>query len=289
MIDNGLLKKGANFLNKSGEFCLYKKRWYDFHSVSKWTYSCRDKKTTQKYFVKDCSPREQTAEVLLSQIYAKHGFTTTIALPANDGKIITNDIAEKQKGERVYDFFVRKALRDRAMFSPDAVARIINDTCDVKDLKSASIPRWEELFTKEALTNRFRWDGFTIASGNSDDHLGNAVVYKNDKDVAYDIGHYDFGDAGDKCDCFLTKKYYAFYDDKLEVDRNTFLTSLAQDQQITKYINPQQLANEIGSVDVLGTAQDITQTIGFSLEQPVVDTIARSFNQTAEDLLSLCK
>lgn len=291
MIDNGLLKNSSSYLSKDGSLCLYKKRWYDYKTVPAVgvVYSCRDKKTSVKYFVKECSSAEQTAEVLLSQIYAKHGFTTVISLPADQGRIITNDIAEKQKGELIYDFFVRKALEEKDSFSPKAIERIVKDTCTVEDLKSASISRWEQLFTKEALANRFRWDGFTIASGNGDDHLGNAVVYKNNKDIAVDIGHYDFGDAGSKCGLFLKKDYYAFYDDQLEVDRATFLTALAQNDKITKYINPKQLANEIGSVDVLGTAQDITQTIGFCPDQPVVDCIARSFSQTAEDLLSLCK
>ena len=289
MIDNGLMcAKGSSF-DKAGNFCLHKKRWYDYQTEARRVYSCRDKKTSDKYFVKMCTPQEKTAEILLSQIYAKHGFTTAISLPVDNNRIITNDISEKQGGEMAYDFFVRKALAERDKLDPRVVEKIVKDVCDVKDLQSASIPRWEQLFTPEALANRFRWDGFTIAGGNTDDHLGNAVVYKNDKDIAVDIGHYDFGDAGNMLGFDRERGYYAFYNGELEVERDVFLASLARDKQITKYIDPKQLANEIGSVDVLGTAQDITQTIGFSPDQPVVDFIARSFNQTAEDLLGLCK
>lgn len=289
MQDNELLFTSANCWNESGELRLDKKSLTDFEVINFRTCSCRDEKTKQKYFVKHCSPEERTAEVLLSQIYAKHGFITAIALPADKNRIITNDIIEKQKGELAYDFFVRKALQEKDRFSPKAIKKILDGSCDVVDLKSASIPRWEELFTKQALASRFRWNAFAIASANGDDHLGNAVVYKNQHDIAEDIGHYDYGYAGANVRKFSTMEYLAFYDDLLEIDRISFLTSLAQNEQITKYINPKEVAEELGKVDVLDTATDITQTIGFTPRQSVVDGLARSFEQTAEDLLNLSK
>ena len=83
MQGNGLLFTSANCWNKSGELRIDKKSLTDFEFRNFRTCSCRDEKTKQKYFVKHCSPEERTAEVLLSQIYAKHGFITAIALPAD--------------------------------------------------------------------------------------------------------------------------------------------------------------------------------------------------------------
>lgn len=294
MVDNGLVSLGSKYIDKNGIFQVTEKRWFDFHGDARRIYSCRDWKTEAKYFVKKCSsPKEQSAEVLLSQIYARHGFTTTISLPANGNRIISNDIADKPNAELIYDFFVRRALRDRSQFSPDAIARIQNETCDVHDLKSASLPRWEQLFTPQALAERFRWDAFTLASGNSDDHLDNSVVYVNKKGIAEEIGHFDygheFGPDADKSKTFLDKEYFAFYNGKMKVDRDTFLCDLAGNKRIARYFDAGKVANELGSVDVVATARDIEQTIGYSPSQYVVDTLARSFEQTAEDLLDLTK
>ena len=99
----------------------------------------------------------------------------------------------------------------------------------------------------------------------------------------------NIGYAGANVRKFSTMEYLAFYDDLLETDRISFLRSLAQNEQITKYINPKEVAEELGRVDVLATATDITQTIGFTPRQSVVDGLARSFEQTAEDLLNLSK
>lgn len=287
MEDNGLLFSSPNCWDKGGNLVLNRKSWHDFYGDAKYLYACRDSETDKRYFVKTCTTNEQTAEVLLSQIYAKHGFTTAIALPANGCRVVTNDLADRTNVELIYNYFYRKALFDKDKLSPDALERILSDDCTMADLRTGSIERWEELFPPEALEDRFRWNAFTIASGNSDDHMGNGVVFLGKNGIAENIGHFDYGDAGINSHLYMSKKYFAFYNDQLRVDRQTFIKDLAQNPSITKHFNPKEVADELGSVDVVGVAQDIKQTIGFNANQTVVDNIARSFEQTANDFLEL--
>ena len=82
MQDNGLLFSSANCWDKDGNLVLDRKNWYDAWDADRHIYSCRDSGSGKRYFVKKCYSTERTAEVLLSQVYAKHGFTTAIALPS---------------------------------------------------------------------------------------------------------------------------------------------------------------------------------------------------------------
>ncbi|MBR4003637.1 MAG: hypothetical protein IKI95_06255, partial [Clostridia bacterium] len=63
------------------------------------------------------------------------------------------------------------------------------------------------------------------------------------------------------------------------------LNQLKTNPVVLSYETPSALAEKIGSVDVVATAQDVKQSIGYEINPGYVDFVASSFEKFANDLV----
>jgi len=59
---------------------------------------------------------------------------------------------------------------------------------------------------------------------------------------------------------------------------------LRHNDTVKQYISSHQLAEELGSVDVAGTAKEIKETLNYTVHPQYVEFLTQTFDQAANDL-----
>ena len=284
MHDNGLMEYYRSFANKQGYlktseipgFKVYADRKYQEHLET----------PSHLYFAKTGQKDKIDAEVLLSQIYKNAGFDTAIYTPILNSQgarmVASNNIATATSDEAL------KLVEDMRGFSPTQVQKNLGF---IPQKTEGSVI--EKYFTPSALTTLIELYGFDVAAKNYDRNLLNFFVDSSREDGLIDnIGVFDFGQSG----CAFTGIVSGIQDESKLPYRNVFadgttktrgeiLEQFKTNETVLTYTSPNTIAEKIGSVDVVATATDIKQSIGYEINPQYVDFVASSFNTFANDLV----
>lgn len=280
MQDNGLLKYyRQKHARESGKLRLstapfkLNLEYYDGYGTVRAMYD-----NNQKYFFKFVDKREVDAEVLLSQVYAKAGFTTAIYTPLDPVGVISQRV-DDDSCKIAKKFFMSKASQNIEGFSKE----------DKKLIKENMVPtayrvfeNYKDLFTPECVRDYLKMKIFDVASNNSDRNMGNYFVRENEEGLGGELLLIDYGGSGNP---FRPPKFYSSLDGDVISTKQEIFDSFKNKEVLHQFVNVSELAEQIGGVDVVGVATDIKQTINYEVDKTFVDKIATSMEQTAETLI----
>jgi len=321
MIDNGLLKKYfSNRRNKKEEVVLdIFKMGSKLHPLL-----VRDKSAlgVGRYYFKTCSKPERDAEVLLSQVYAKAGFSTAIYTPVSFCEevgypdesyygVISNDVLKNtpvdasellDSGQNaVYEAYMGVNnnkhvgsllnIQDRYNFFSDFVLykNLPKDKSDIT-----------RHFTKDAARQMIKTRLFDVASFNTDRHTENMFLKLGQNKDIEDILLIDHGFSGTRyyyydiheCDIYESSVFCNEFCDGVcdttryivKKTRDIMVENFKNNESIREFVTPSELAETLGQVDIKGTAEDIRDTIGYEVDKDYTNLLCESFARLAEEV-----
>ena len=225
------------------------------------------------------------AEILLSQLYQTAGLDSAIYLPGRDGWktfLLSNDVCGK-------DVIEARSFHDR-IADKEGISTPVMATLTSKPYQTGSdIVKY---FTKKALAKRIITRAYDSAGHNPDRQDCNYVYKLNDLGQAEDLALFDYERGGieaSQCmtfgrDVLLGYGYANDQGDK-NISRIGMIDRLKHDEFVASVVDLSQVGEQMGNIDVKGTALDIARTTGYVVEPRYVDFISKSFNQTAELLI----
>lgn len=271
MYDNGLISYYRNLQSKNGYLDLNGNEDFKLGRKVK-CHSLVAKMQTPEglFFIKESDPVKTDAEVLLSQIYKSCGFDTAIYTPAILGNkhVISNNVINKNN-ILAYDFFKKHDIS----LTKTPLHYFIQ--------KSESNSTFSENVIKELIELRV----FDYASFNFDRHKLNFCFNEQNKQaqnvVLFDYGASAIGYLNYDVDNM------PFYNDFsiTPMDRNEFLEILKSISPKIDSINLDDIAHEIGSVDIEGHVKDIKESIGYSVDNNYAYALSKSFDNMANELV----
>lgn len=295
MEDNGLIKYYKNF--KRGRDLTNPKLHdgFSFGMVRTKSDELQACLTTPEgsYYVKTADKKQRDAEVLLSQVYAKAGLKSAIYLPAGHISkyrcVVSNDIAKKENIVIAKDYFsdIRSKVLNGVTFDSNTIA--CNSFYMPQKKENAQVD-YQKYITPDAMRNLQKARAFDLASFNIDRHHLNYFL-KTQGDLVTDVILIDHAMSGEIFknrnlvnDWLELSMYYSefFYGKHF---KDEIISSFKTNEVVQDFITPQELAESLGSVDILDTARDIRGTIGYKINQEYVDCIAKSFDDTADQLM----
>ena len=283
MHDNGLMSYYRNLKNKQG---YLKAGDAGFKFTTDKSYQEYMKTPSGIYFAKRGQKDKIDAEILLSQIYKNAGFVSPTYMPVLNSlgarMVVSEDIKTPTSVEALS---VVEKIKDANPTTLNPHFNLFSEKVGVKTL--------EEHFTPEVLTQMIDMYGFDVASKNYDRNLLNFFLSKTEQDGKVDgLQVFDYGQSG----CAYTGIVSGIQDESKIPYRNLFasgadrnagsmLNQLKTNPVVLSYETPSALAEKIGSVDVVATAQDVKQSIGYEINPGYVDFVASSFDKFANDLV----
>lgn len=225
------------------------------------------------------------AEILLSQLYQTAGLDSAIYLPGRDGIktfLLSNDVCGKDTVEA-------KVFHDR-ISDKEGISGPVMATLTSQPYKTGSdIVKY---FTKQALVKRIKTRAYDCAGHNPDRQDCNYVYKLNKFGQAEDIALFDFERSGVEASQCMTfgreiMLGYGYANDQGDrnISRIGMIDRIKHDEFVASVVDLSKVGEEMGNIDVEGTALDIARTTGYVVEPRYVDFISKSFNQTAELLI----
>lgn len=249
------------------------------------------------------------AEILLSQIYSKLGLPSAIYLPARSGKenfLICDDI-EKPNVVLATNYLLKKVNSGYPRLQPFLS-------------RESSSPLLTKYFTQHALSQQTKLRICDTATFNTDRHFANffyslqhsapyhdAEYYEQPVGAGEQIVNYfrsvrpnkvedvvaiDFESSGGNASIISRtgnrnlEIYNYISDFKLgTMSREEMLTEFSTNPKLDEVIDKQDFAEELGSLDVAGVAEDIKETIDYEVDKKFVDVISQSCEEVAESLM----
>lgn len=252
------------------------------------------------------------AEILLSQLYSKAGISSSIYLPADrQGQkiLLCNDI-EKPNIVLATNYLSKQLSYSRQKTVPFLA----------KDYKGVNPSR---LFTSHAMQQQTKMRLLDVASYNTDRHQANFFYTlehnapyllqegQEDKDEvlfgeeivnyfralrpnkAKDVSAIDFESSGGNISMLLDSNYdenstfNAYMNDfkKGVMTRPEIMREIKDSENLSQLIDKKEFAEVVGSLDPQGTAQEIEETIGYKVDERMVDVLSKAYDEMAETLL----
>lgn len=283
MQDNGLLKYYREKANTNGFLKLDEIDCHQYHIAS--LMHCIDGKD---YFFKKSSPFYVSAEVLLSQIYFLAGVPTAIYVPGvKCGQIVavSNDVVTPHS-IKAKEFFnnIKKE-------NPNT-----HDFAALSHFKDFQEVDYSKYFTEQSLKELILMQALDTATFNTDRHMLNYFAEVNDpfSDVkATHFVSFDYGASAFSSERELEhiKFFNTFGTPKMNENKEAGLKSkdemincFRENETINSYMPRQEIAQTLGSIDVVGIANDITEQTGFEVDKRYLYNIEKSLYQTAEQI-----
>ncbi len=229
----------------------------------------------KKYFVKDKYPtnRGDSAEVLLSQIYAKAGFDTALYFPAAlYGELKNCLLCQDIKGERV----ISPGLFDYPLTNNQAYY-----TKELYDIPQSEIKN-SIYFSKDAVRQIIKMHVFDLASKNADRNKSNYYLKINEDNIASGVKLIDYG-------------FSAYYDSKLGFyndfsmkdlkNREDMVDFFKNDKTISAFVFTKEIGKELGKVDIWGTCLDIKEQTGYRVDREFAEEMQESFFEVSQQLI----
>jgi len=236
----------------------------------------------RKYFYKDCEYHQADAEILLSQIYADLGMKTAIYTPITQDAVISNSILTPTT-EEANTFFRAKIEAEKHIF-PQFMQKLIDDTERgyAINVIYKKLSQYQKHFTDKGLSDYLKMRVLDATVKNPDRHFGNFFVNKNEQGLADGVVLIDYDAAGYP---YRSSTYYSLLNGAGLDERSTIINYFKREQEIQSYVNTNQLAEDLGKIEVSSIVQDVKQTIGYKIDDKFVSEVATSINETAEMLI----
>lgn len=291
MYDNGLLKYYKDYADKQGRLKTYE-ALKDCSSIDKSSaikvYYTKNGELSKKYFEKLCGFRGKNvecAEIMQSQVFKEKGLNTAIYTPgvkADGFPCVISDDISTPTSNKMGNFIVR-CLEDKVIeYSP--YSRQYNIT--PRDIQ------FEKLFTPKAMKDFILEHALDVAGGNADRHTGNfeVEVGKSEAgmDIIQDVIYYDYGSTifeypQDQENLFNFVNGLGFGVDKT---RGEMIAILRNCPHVLEHYSPDELAQIVGSTDVVQIARDVKENTGFEVDNNFLNRLERSYYNMAQDLVN---
>lgn len=294
MEDNGLIKYYRD--RKKGKDLTSTKKHKDFSILSKETdikkVQCYLQTPEGIYYTKCASKAEIDAETLLSQVFCKLGIQTALYLPAGHKNkyvyAVSNDITNENTilAKDYYEQLWANIKKDDSY----SCVKVGQHPFYMPIVKEQVELDYNKFITPEAMRTLQMTRGLDMASFNTDRNWCN-YYFQVEDNLIKDIILIDHAMSGANvestlCDDLVDHMYFNEFNSLLGRNNYSRIISYFKNNEVVQdYITPQELAETIGSVDVVDVARDIKSTIGYKVNEKYVDYLANSFNDTAEDLL----
>ena len=273
MFDNGLLQACNGSTTKKGYLKLGRTNFNitphihtQMKSIDK--LNCCGK----EYFYKVASKEEYDAEILLSQIAKSIGLNCAVYLPVNVG-LMQNGVASDSL-EQI------GCICSREM---DSTAKYITDSLLMpKEYGERDLKYYSEIITKDAMRDLIKTRLFQFASSNTDGNKDNMFYKLNENGIIESV--YSLDNAMGYNFVFDEGTYYNEFCDEF-LTSEEMIEQFKENETMKQFIKPQELAEAIGSVNIQGIANDITNTLGYNIGQKFVDGISSSYDSIAEQLI----
>ena len=283
MQDNGLMSYYRNFKNKQG---YLKASDAGFKFTTDKSYQEYLQTPSGIYFAKRGQKDKIDAEVLLSQIYQRAGFVAPTYMPVVSDMGVRMVVSENIKTPTSVEALgVVEKIKNAAPTNLNPHFNLFSEKVGVKTL--------EEYFTPQVLTQMVDMYGFDTASKNYDRNLLNFFLSTSQEGGKVDgLQTFDFGQSGSAFTGIASGiqdeaklPYRNLFASGAERNADSMLKQFKTNPVVLSYETPSALAEKIGSIDVVATANDIKQSIGYEVNPQYVDFIASSFNTFANDLV----
>ncbi len=289
MEDNGLVK----YYNSKGwaKHLLDANKNPEFYKLAKdlMKFNVMNIPTSGNYYLKKASAKETGAEILLSQIYHKAGFDTALYTPVGKngfyGYVLSNDVVQNKniQNARIFTFLNSKKAYE-GIEDDNIKNQIINNIFYMPQTKQEEHTNYQDFITSEAMSSLIQMRVFDVASFNPDRHPNNYQFEIIDNKVVGLI-LFDYGMSGQKYEKNNLAYYNEFSLDKLT--RQQFVECIKENENVQDFVSLQECAENIGGIDVVQSARDITEDIGYKFSSKFVSTIAKSYDDMAESLIQL--
>ncbi|MBR4002664.1 MAG: hypothetical protein IKI95_01160 [Clostridia bacterium] len=284
MVDNGIMQYYREHRTKLGYLKTRELPFPQYYGKDEEEYLEFMKTPSQLYFKKEVDKDACDAEVLLSQIYKKAGFDTALYFPALDKRskhiVLSNDV---RSATSIDAFQLHKKI------GKENPGYGYHECVPQKGEFPFILP---EYLTENAIRNIFRMNAFDVGSFNTDRHFANYIYdYPNALGQYNDIKLFDYGQSGyifsGSTSGFLSQRDVEFPNLFFTGDEKTYeqmIWQLRHNDTVKQYISSHQLAEELGNVDVAGTAQEIKETLNYTVHPQYVEFLTQTFDQAANDL-----
>lgn len=231
------------------------------------------------YYTKFLSKKEIDAEVLISQLYPKLGLKCATYLPVGEKStytgVVSNDV-------RAIDTVPANQHNKAMSNSLDKSIHIVgkNPLHLPYDSNLVNVD-YSKFITKNGMRSLQIKRMADTASYNTDGREENFFYVLKDG-IIDDVVSYDNAMSGPFCEGLTNSYENEFSAHRLY--RNGMINQFRENETLQTFISPIEMAETIGSVDVIETAKDIKRETGYKVEPQYVDAIARSYESMAEDL-----
>lgn len=287
MHDNGLLKYYRHKAYRDGFLSAKDFKLKEDISIENWhatTVRCKSPvgdfyKKFKHYFCKEMAD----AEILLSQLYKTAGLETALYFPVEENGhqfVVCNNVFTPETIEA-------RAYHDR--IAEEQGGNTIGISSFMSEPFSDKNPV-VKYFYKKALAERVKTRVLDSASYNPDRQDCN-YLYSLRNGRADGVVLFDYERSGLEASRIMhygSELSFGGYANDFgfkNMSRLEAIDALKKDEFVHSVADLKEIGEEIGKIDVKGTALDITRTTGYCVEQKYVDMISRSFDQTADLLV----
>ena len=295
MEDNGLIKYYRDW--KHGKDLTSTKKHKDFRILIGKQGDVKSHQTYLQtpegiYYTKCASKAEIDAETVLSQVFCNLGIQSAIYLPAGHKNkyvyAVSNDITNENTilAKDYYEQFWAKRENDESYIGAD----VLRNPFYLPSKKEQLEFEYGEYITPEAMRTLQKVRVLDMASFNTDRNKYN-YYFQMENGVITDIILIDHAMSGANVESTLCEELVNclyFNEFNRIYGRNNFdkiISNFKNNEVVQDIITPQELAETVGSVNMMEEARDIKGTIGYKIDQGYLDVMAKSFDYTAEELL----
>ena len=290
MRDNGLIKY-YRIGNYAKDGCLDLQQLSLLDPLSRVKVGARVQKLKigdKWFYVKYTGMKEETdSEVLLSQVYYKAGIRNAVYTPSKmfckwkfktNDTVISNDVSNPHKNFLAENFFMFHGERGRCR-------PVLFPT-----KKPSGEQLIETFFTKKAQRDMVLMQTLDVASYNVDRKLNNFFFEANDAQITGVItidngSNLTYGSKyGVTAQDLQNASFTNFLGRGDTITRAETIQELKTNETVNDVITPGEIAKTLGDIDIPKVAQDIEQTIGYKIDDKIVEVLDASITSMAEEL-----
>ena len=286
MFDNGLFEKFKHTKTRDGILDMSEDKDFTFTSVERniWKLSSKD----GLYFAKPVNKSRMDAEVLLGQLHNQVGLNAAIYFPCQNLSFQGSNLSQNQ----ILDLQnSRYAVSNNVLNSSSVLALDCYDSFNENNGLKPPMPYlffsansavdYTKYFTKDAMRQLIKSFVFGITEYNYDMHWKN-IGYEVSEGIVKNVFTFDNGASGLGAKRVLDDQEYCSFLQPEWFNRNSSLVEIKENPVVNQIISNREIANDLGSVDVVETSKDISKELGYKFSSFYVDKLARAYDETAE-------
>lgn len=221
------------------------------------------------------------SENLLGQVYNLCGLESAIYFPVvykNRTGLISNNL---DKPTAYTGFQYNERMKDE---TGEMFPFLLSSKIDPKQMHIIN-----KYFTRNAVRDIIKKTVLDVCACNTDGHLSNIIYQMQDGKVSK-IQSFDNEFSGKIFFSYGSESeysvYFNYFQGGLKRNREEIIDEVKNNETSLSFITPQEIAESIGSVDIIATAKDFERNLpGYYFDEKYVNGMAYSFDKMAEDLV----